>query len=240
MVRRYYWIVILGAVLGTALGLFFGGGGAAQYESRAVLLVSPPTQSQAVFNVSDVADRYVTGQLSVLASQGLAMEVAKTLGDDTTVEEVAAAVSFEREPLTDVVHVLARSPDPERAQAIGKAYVTEYMTALEEQLIVDPENPAVVALDVQIVQKQAADAVDGEMADVMEPYLDRNPIPSVDQVAPNLVSEQAILINELSDLQAQRAERTAGLQTATEVVQDATLPVSPVPTSAGCSRRSAW
>ena len=137
-VRRYYWIVILGAVLGAGLGLFLGGGGADQYESRAVLLVSPPTQSRAVFNVSDVADRYVTGQLSVLASQGLAAEVAETLGDDTTIEEVAGAVSFEREPLTDVVHVLARSPDPERAQAIGDAYVTAYMNALQSQLIPTP------------------------------------------------------------------------------------------------------
>ena len=133
-VRRYYWVIILGAVLGMLPALLLGPSGPDQFESRAVILVSPPTQSSLEVSFNGDPDRYVAGQLSVLQSQGLAQRVAVAIneatGDDLTAADVAGTVRFEQEPLTDVVHVVAATPDAERSQEIAQTYVDEYIAQL--------------------------------------------------------------------------------------------------------------
>jgi Mrp family chromosome partitioning ATPase len=171
-------------------------------------------------------DRYVAGQLSVLRSEGMAQRAAGLLGLSSA--DVADAVRFEQEPLTDVVSIIAATSDPERSQAIADAYVEAYLAQLNSQLTAS-QTPELERLEEQIAEVVAQiDDVDTRLEAVMAPFLDRNPIPSPEQVAPALVSEKTLLLNEVAELEASRAELRRGLRVATEVVQDATLPTDPV------------
>ena len=83
-VKRRPWIIILFIALGAAAGQLATPDAAPKYYSRAVLNVSPPSQSRVAVSFSSDPDRYVIGQLSVLnvralidsfspSSQGLAL-----------------------------------------------------------------------------------------------------------------------------------------------------------------------
>lgn len=230
-IRRYYWVIILAAVVGAMPGLLVGGGGSDQYESRAVLLVAPPSQSLPQDSSAGDPDRYVSGQLSVLRSQGLSERVAEELDDGSDAGDVAGSVRFEREPLTDVVTIVASTAIPERSQAIADAYLAVYLDQVRAQLD-GTQEPDLERLDAEIasVRTELAD-VDQRMTDALAPYLTRDPIPTLEQVAPGLISEKAILLNQYTELQASRTELSTGLRVSSEIVQVASLPTEPLASS---------
>lgn len=230
-IRRYYLVIVLCSVLGLLPGLLARGGGPDRYESNAVLLVAPPSQSLLQVSFAGDPDRYVAGQLSVLRSKLLADRVAESLDDGSEGSDIAGSVHFKREPLTDVVTIVATTDDPERSQAIADAYATLYLEQLHAQ-VAGSQEPTIARLDVEItaVRADLAD-IDAAMVDAMAPYLLRDPIPAIDQVAPGLISEKTILLNQFADLQAHRTELSTGLRVSTEIVQAATLPSDPVHSS---------
>jgi Mrp family chromosome partitioning ATPase len=227
-VRRYYWVIALGALLGALPALLLAGRGPDGFESRAVILVAPPTESDLQVSFEGDPDRYVAGQLSVLTSQALAEQAAELLGEGYDRGDVTSAIRIEQAPLTDVVSIIATTPDAKRSQAIADAYIQAYLAQLNAQLE-STQQPQIERLDLEIAAVRAEiDEVDQQMVDVMAPYLGRNPIPSIEQIAPGLVSEKAILLNEYTELQATRTELSSGLRVATAVVQPATLPTEPL------------
>jgi Mrp family chromosome partitioning ATPase len=229
-VRRYYWMIALGALLGLVPGILASRGGATEFESTAVLLVAPPSQSLLQVSFAGDPDRYVAGQLSVLRSQLLAEQVADEVGDDGP-GAVAKSVHFDREPLTDVVRVVASTPSPERSQAIADAYVNLYLEHLHNQ-VEGSQQPTIDRLDAELesIRDQLTD-IDEQIADVIQPFLGRDPIPTIDQVAPGLLSDKSILLNQFAELQSSRTELSTGLRVSTEIVQSATLPAAPSPAS---------
>ena len=117
--RRRFWLVVVFAVLGLLTGLALTGRHtAADYETRAVLLVQPPASATGTFSFSNDPDRYVIGQVPVLEGSGLAERVAAKIPGET-VGSIQHAVSIEHRPKTDVVDVVVRHSDPERAQLIA-------------------------------------------------------------------------------------------------------------------------
>src|SRR5687767_5874916 len=90
-VRRYFWVVIVGALLGGAAAAGLQTNAPDTFESRGVLLVTPPVGGGS----SGDSERYVAGQLAILRSAGLAEQVAEELDDDTSAAAVAGAVTFE-------------------------------------------------------------------------------------------------------------------------------------------------
>lgn len=231
-IRRYYWIVLIGAVLGALPGLLVAKGGAARYESRAVLLVAPPSQSLLSVSFAGDPDRYVSGQLSILRSQALAASVADQLSEaGIELAGIDTSVSFDREPKTDVVTIVASAPSPEAAKAIADAHISVYFDQLRAQ-IEGSQGPEIERLDESItrVRTELAD-VDDAMLVAIRPFLARDPIPSLEQVAPGLISDKAILLTEYSELQAARARISSGLRVSSEIVQQGTLPTDPVASS---------
>ena len=226
-VRRYWWVIALVAVIGAIPGLLVSGRGGGDYESRAVLLVAPPSQSALQVSFAGDPDRYVAGQLSVLRSEGMAQRAAEILDDGSTAATWPMPVRFEQAPLTDVVSIVAATADPEQSQAIADAYVEAYLAQLNSQLTAS-QTPELERLEEQIAEVVAQiDDVDARLEAVMAPLLDRNPIPSPEQVAPALVSEKTLLLNEVTELEASRAELRRGLRVATEVVPGRHLPHRP-------------
>lgn len=228
-VRRYFWIVVLGAVLGALPGLYMTFTAEELYESRAVLLMAPPTQTRSTTggNYQGDPDRYVAGEMSVLES--LSDAVTEEVGGPDAMEGVE--VTFEQQPLTDVVVVIATAPTPELARDVADAYTNQYFVALAAQLE-RTQGPAIADIEEEITAVKAAlDDVDARINTELRPYLGREAIPTVEQVAPALASEKETLSAQYNELQATRAELGSGLRVASRVVRDANLPTEPLGSS---------
>lgn len=87
--RRYWWVFVACTVLGAVAGVLGNDRGSELYESTAVLIVSPPSESRVQVSFTNDPDRYVIGQLSVLRSDDLAERVANEVGDGATTGEVS-------------------------------------------------------------------------------------------------------------------------------------------------------
>ncbi len=233
-VRRYFWIVILGAVLGALPGLLSSLTSEELYESRAVLLMAPPTQvrSTAGGNYQGDPDRYVAGEMSVLES--LSDRVADSLGADSAAD-LGATVTFEQQPLTDVVVVVAQAASPELARDVADGYTDQYFEVLRAQLK-DTQAPALeeVVTEIEAVQGELR-AVDAEIESALAEFRRTNSgatvLPTIEQLAPGLASEKAALISRYDELEATRSELASGLRVASRVVREADLPSAPLASS---------
>ena len=246
--RRYYWVVIIFTVLGALPGLLRPTPSSEVYASDAVLLVAPSTEARGQGSSGD-PDRYIVGQVSVLASEALAERVAAQVSgalddEEYTADGVREAASFAHQPGSDIVTITVTTPRPDVSQTIGNAYVDQYFEALRAQ-IDEAQEPEIKTLTDQMtaLRGQLAD-VDGQLAAVMQPYLPTGPvsegdsaapIPTAEQIAPELVSERSILLTQLESTAAtlSQLETSARLRVGSEVVQRATLPdeAAPKPTN---------
>ena len=118
--QRRWWIIVLFSLIGAVPGSLVGNDDSAEFQSEAVLIVSPPSTSGTITFLSE-PDRYVQGQLNVLSSVSLAEDVARAIGDDT-VSPVRDNTNFTQIDDTDVVVIESRSNDPERAQRVAQAF----------------------------------------------------------------------------------------------------------------------
>ena len=235
-VRRYWWLVVMCAVLGGLPGLALRLDAAAEFESRAVLLVVPARDARVQINVTSENERYVLGQLSVLQSNSLAERVSEQLDDGTTAKEVLDSLSLNHLVETDIVEVAVRTSGAVRAQTIADAYVDAYIALLQDQVRLS-QSPDIAAMDLQLSDIQLRlSTVDEAIAAAMAPFLetDAGPtggiqqIPTPDQVVPGLVSERQILLTQYNQIFTSRNELSIGssLRVATEVVERATTPAA--------------
>ena len=230
--KRYWWLFIGAVLLGTLSGAVLRGETQTVYESKALLSIAPPSVSPGTAGSS--SDRYVAGQLLVLGSESSAAAVAKAIGDGTTAQSVLAMLTVVQAPSSDIVEVTISSGDPAFSQTVGKAYVSQYFASLQQQL--DATADAILAgIDDQLADlKQQLDTVDAQIAKAMAPYLppvgDNNsaypPIPPIEQVVPDLVSQKQTLLDQFQNVSAAKTELELGsqLRIGSQVVQSPTLP----------------
>jgi len=229
-VRRYFWIVVLGAVLGALPGLYMMFTAEELYESRAVMLIAPPTQMRTtvINSYQGDPDRYVAGEMSVLES--LSDRVAEAVPG---ADEPGSSVTFEQQPLTDVVVIIAKASNPELAQDIANAYTDQYFEVLRAQLKAT-QDPALEEVQNELDQVQEElTAVDGEIERALAdfPSSGATVLPTVEQVAPGLASKKATLIARYDELEATRSELASGLRVASRTVREANLPTEPLASS---------
>ena len=129
-IRRRFWLIILFTVLGGVIGMAVSRAqDTNEYETTAALLVQPP-QTPGTFNTTNDPDRYVLSQQRALESLALAEQVATTLPGETK-ESVHDAVKIKHRAGTDILEVVVRSEDPQRAADIANAYATTYLANLQ-------------------------------------------------------------------------------------------------------------
>ena len=233
-VKRRPWIIILFIALGAAVGQLATPDAAPKYYSRAVLNVSPPSQSRVAVSFSSDPDRYVIGQLSVLNSAQLAERIATELGNGETTGSVQSAITIEHQPKTDIVLVTGTASSPERARDIADAYVTTYIEELRTQ-VDESQQPDIDQLnqDLQSTKDQIT-FIDAQIAAALAPYINEapnvavgyRPIPTAEQLVPELVTNKDALLRaytRLSDT-LKELELDAKLRVTSYVVQRATLP----------------
>jgi len=236
--RRYAWLIVVCVLLGALPGLAAQRSAEASFESRAVLIVVPARDARVQISVTGANERYVLGQLAVLRSDTLANQVVQSLGGDVTLAELRASVTLRHDSDTDIVEIVAASGNPQRAKSIADAYANEYLASLATQL--DPEgSPEIAELDTQLadLSERIAD-VDAEITVAMAPFLEAvtapgtelTTLPTIEQVAPGLVSQRQLLTADYLGRLTARTDLALGSQltVATEIIERATTPEFPV------------
>ena len=232
---RFWWLVAICVALGT-VPLLLAADGSSSYESTAALLVSPPSESRVQVNFTNDPDRYVIGEMAVLESATIADAVAERLdgagGAGGAGGSLADAVQVEHRPETDIVTVTATASTPEGAAALANAYVDTYLESLDAR-IAETQTPELAELDEQLatVGRQLA-AVDDAIGDAMAPYLDlvgdpdAGALPSVEQVAPNLVSQKSTLLTQYGEILSltTQLEVSSKLRVTSRLIQTASQP----------------
>jgi capsular polysaccharide biosynthesis protein len=239
-IRRYWWAVVVGLTLGLAAGQLVPVLSAATYESQAILFISPPERANSA--VTSDLDRYIAGQIGVLTSDAFAAQVAERLGAGVTANDVESTITVIQRPQTNVVTIGGSTSDPERAQRIVGAFTDLYFEQAHARANA-ANGGDVQALDDRLtsISTELAE-VNSAITAVIAPFLPDGspggaqafpPIPSPEQVAPELVTRQVTLLSEYSQVAQQKTqlETEGGLRVTSEVVQSASLPTDPAPRS---------
>src|SRR4051812_50032052 len=103
------------------------------YEASARVLLKPNDASEQLYDNGGYAgpvfndpDRYVSGQLDIIAGEAVASDAAKSL-HDADASQVRGEVSASQSGATDIVDVTGVSPDPERARDSANAVANAYI-----------------------------------------------------------------------------------------------------------------
>ena len=162
--------------------------------------------------------------------ESLSDSVAESI-DGESAGDIGANVTFEQQPLTDVVVVIAKAPTPELAREIAQGYVDEYFVVLREQLAATAR-PAVEEVEAEIAALDAQmQEVDQQIARELAPYLNREAVPTAEQIAPGLASEKATLVTQSTELQGTLSDLKAGQRVSSRTIREANLPTEPVASS---------
>jgi capsular polysaccharide biosynthesis protein/Mrp family chromosome partitioning ATPase len=246
VLRRRWWLPLVGLLLGLVLGRALGGDPSKLYESRAVLNVSPPVNVSGITIYQSDPDRYVVGQVSVLKSSSLAERVAALLPNRTT-DEVSKATSISHEPRTDIVVISVVLDDAKDAERVANGFASSYLTDLKSQ-VEKSSNPLVKSIDDRLAALQVA-LVDGEkLIQALNEVVTRNSIaiPNLKGTDPEFARlrvETDSTIAKIGQLVADRSinqsryneelrnkselERAASSKVATYLVQSAVVPTLP-------------
>ncbi len=244
-IRRFWWLFAICVIVGALPVGFLTADAAPVYESRAVMLVSPPSESRVQVSFTSDPDRYVLGQLSVLQSQSMAEEVANLLGGGEVSSSVRDSTSVEHDADTDIVQVVVRTDDPERSRAIADGYLTVYFGLLTDQ-VAETRQPEVDALTTQLASlKSQLSLLDQGIASAMARFLPAGtiaddeiyqPIPPPEAVVPGLLSEKQLVLTEYNQVllarsQLEQLDISEQLRVTSKVVQSASLPLEPIDSS---------
>ncbi|MFM2071684.1 MAG: hypothetical protein RLZZ623_1947 [Actinomycetota bacterium] len=236
-VRRYWWLFIGCIILGMVPGLLLSRDTATNYVSGGTILVTPPSESRVQVSFNSDPDRYVVSQLSVLRSEQLAEQVAAQVGKGLTTGDVGGSIQFTHAAKTDIVEITGTTADPELSREIVDAYINLYFDGLHTQ-VDDTQQPEIAQLNTQLDDlRSQLTAVDVAIKAAMAPYLNPKPNaqgtyppqPSVDEIAPDLLSEKEVLLNEYNQVLSTKTqlELSGKLRVTSVIVQQATLPVAP-------------
>ncbi|MGI9624179.1 MAG: hypothetical protein ACR2PK_15190 [Acidimicrobiales bacterium] len=222
--QRRWWIVVLFSLLGAIPGAMLDNNSdTVEFESTAVLLVSPPTTAQTI-NLSGDPDRYVQGQLNVLESSALATEVAIVVGDDPETSDVGQSTDFEQVNDTDIVVITSTASVPGRAVVVTQAFVDTYISALETSAATR-QQPEIEAFDRRLEEiENELNEVNRVIEERMQPFvISRDAIPDINAIVPDEASSRVLLIDEFNRVQTAKNELELSglLRINTEVVQNA-------------------
>ena len=75
-IRRFWWVPLVGMVLGGLAASTLTTDALPRFKSRALLSISPPSDASAAISLNNNSDRYIAGQISLITSESMAARVA--------------------------------------------------------------------------------------------------------------------------------------------------------------------
>ena len=130
--RRNKWFVIEVVVVFSLAAGILSNLRTPVYRATARVLLTPndPTQQLNPVTgsgaVGNDPDRYVAGQVSIVQSEGVAAEAAKSL-PGVTVDEVERKISVGKDGESNVLKISATDPDPAKARGVAQAVAEGYI-----------------------------------------------------------------------------------------------------------------
>ena len=144
----------------------------------------------------------------ILGSNAVAEQTSNDLGN-VTAGQVSDGITLQRIPESDLVRITANAPSPSSAQDVANAYADAYLTLAADGLDagrapeIETLNDAIAGLEARLA------VVDADIAVAMAPFLEDPAgiiVPDIEQVAPTLATERAVLLEQYSQLLFDRNE----------------------------------
>src|SRR5664279_1028790 len=125
-IRRYWWLALLGAILGAGAGMLYTSAIAKQYTATTTLVVYPPQQAVVIgsrLNSSVNMDN----ELQFVQSVEVAEAAAKLLKVSTDLTVLESQVTATVPPNTSVIDIAFAAGTPDKARQGSHAFAEAYI-----------------------------------------------------------------------------------------------------------------
>jgi capsular exopolysaccharide synthesis family protein len=212
LVRRRKWWVISFALVGLAVSLAISFTEAKQYAASAQVLVQPSSQAGALGATQQpVTSTDVQTMLQLVTSAPVTAAVRQQLGS-------APSVSAAEVAQTNVISITAISTVPARAATIANVYARAF--------VADQQKVALNSLT------SAEAQLKGQIRSIAKQIKQLKATPGTASEQTALINQQAVLSEQLTQMQVNSAGETSGLTLVTPAVAP-TSPSSPKPIEDG-------
>ena len=121
-IRRYWWLALLGAVLGAGAGVLYTSAVAKQYTATTTLVVYPPPQQTQVTGARVNSSVNMDNELQFVQSIATAEAAAKLLKINIDLTVLESQVTATVPPNTSVIDITFAAGTPEKAVAGSHAF----------------------------------------------------------------------------------------------------------------------
>jgi polysaccharide biosynthesis transport protein len=215
-IRRYWWLALLGAVLGVGAGAIYTSSVAKQYTATTTLVVYPPPQQAVVVGSRLNSAVNMDNELQFATSVQVAAAAAKLLGVTTDLTTLESQVTVTVPPNTSVLDIAYAAGTPQKARLGSHAFAQAYLQSRTDAAAAD------VAVQVAALTKQIADS-QAQLA----VYTAQLTLPISNKTYQNAASQSKVLENNLATLQGRLSPLAGTNVTAGAIINDAQLPTSP-------------
>ena len=216
-IRRYWWLALLGAILGAGAGMAYTSAIAKQYVATTTLIVYPPPQQAIVTGARVNSNVNMDNELQFVQSVAVAEAAAKLLKVDTVIDTLESQVTATVPPNTSVIDIAFAAGTPEKAlegsHAFAEAYIQVRTDAAAADIAVQNEG-----LNDQVTASQKQLAVFTARIATLQP---------TSPVYQDAVVQSKLLETNISALQARITPPGAADTTAGAIINDAILPTAP-------------
>ena len=215
-IRRYWWLALLGAVLGVGAGMIYTSTVAKQYTSTTTVVVYPAPQQAVVLGSRLNSNVNMDNELQFAQSVAVAANAEKLLGIKTDLTTLESQVAATVPPNTSVIAIAFSADTPQKARQGSHAFAVAYLQSRSDSAA------AAVSVQVAGINKQIAD----DQAQLAV-YTAQLTLPASNKTYQNAVSQSKVLENNLATLQGRVSPLMTTDTTAGAIINDAQLPTTP-------------
>jgi polysaccharide biosynthesis transport protein len=215
-IRRYWWLALLGAILGIVAGVLYTSTVAKQYTATTTLVVYPPPQQAVVVGARVNSSVNMDNELQFVQSVEVAAAAEKLLEVSTDLTTLETQVTATVPPNTSVIDIAFVADTPQKARQGSHAFAEAYIQARTDAAASD------VAVQVEGINKQIADT-----QKQLAIYTAQQTLPTSNKTYQNAVSQSKVLENNLTSLEGRLSPLITTDSTAGAIIDDAQLPTDP-------------
>ncbi|MEV0715080.1 GNVR domain-containing protein [Asanoa sp. NPDC050611] len=217
LLRRQWWLVVLGCGLGIGAAFAATQVMPKTYESVTSVLVQPAGQDTNVAGGRTKGDINLDTEAQLVASTQIAVGAAELLRAGDPPDVLAKGVSVTVPPNTAVLEITYQAADPARAQAGSHAFAEAYLRNREAsaQAGIDAQISALTAKVKQLNQNLAQ--INSKLSGLSDGSASR----------PSLESQRSTNQSQLNSLSGKLNDLTTETVSAGKIISDAQLPTTP-------------
>ena len=155
-VRRWWWLVLLGGMIGAAAGYAFAAWQQPGYAADAIVLIHPEqTEGSSAFDEAQASSQLAATYRRLVSTRAVLQPVIDQLDLPRSVDELGDRVSTEAVVDLPLLEIVARDPEPRRAAEIANAVAASLDRQSREQAR-ELSDQAGAAIADRIVEVEAA------------------------------------------------------------------------------------